>query len=523
MQSIEPEPRAASAHVARSAALVAALFALDKLLGVVRERAVANAFGASAALDAYIAAFEVPEGLNIIVTGAALTTSLIPILTAAISRNDPDDLWRLVSAVVNWALGIVCAASLIAALWARPIVMTLAPGFDPPQVALTVQLMRLVLVQTLVFGLSTLVTGVLQAHRHFLLPAISPLFYTLGRIFGATVLAPRLGIFGLAWGGLAGAACHLLVQVPWLIHRRARWTPTLRHADLRPLAALLMPRMAGMGVTYVNFVLPTVFGSLLAPGAISAYEYGWKLMQLPETVLGTAMGIVVLPTLAALASRGELDELRRVFAWALRLLLALALPAALGLLLLGRSLIAILLRGGDFDAVAAARVYHALQFFALGLVGHAALEVVARLFYARRDMWTPLWAALAGLALNAGLGWLLLPALAHGSIALSNSLGAWLQVGILLAVAQVRLRGLEGRRLALSLGRTAAATAAMGVAVLAVRAALPGPSVLVGAAAELAAGAGVYLAAAWLLGSEEIRALVRSLSRIGRWSQTLLF
>jgi len=503
------DQQTARAHVARSAALVAGLFALDKLLGVVRERAVANAFGASAVLDAYIAAFEVPEGLNIVVTGAALTTSLIPILTAAISRNDPDDLWRLVSAVVNWVLGIVCAVSLVAAVWARPIIMTLAPGFDPPQVTLTVQLMRLVLLQTLVFGLSTLITGVLQAHRHFLLPAISPLFYTLGRILGAVVLAPHLGIFGLAWGGLAGAACHLLIQVPWLIHRRARWTPALRHPDLRPLLRLLMPRMAGMGVTYVNFVLPTVLGSLLAPGAIAAYEYGWKLMQLPETVLGTAMGIVVLPTLATLASQGELDELRRVFSWALRLILALAIPAGLGLLLLGRPLIAILLQGGDFDAVAAARVYHALQFFALGLVGHAALEVVARLFYARRDMWTPLWAALAGLALNAGLGWLLLPALAHGSIALSNSLGAWLQVGILLTIAHLRLKGLEGRRLALSLGRTAVATAAMGAALLLVRAALPGLSTFVGAAVELAVGGAVYVLAASLVGSEEIRALLR--------------
>ncbi len=507
-----PRPgQQASAHVARSAALVAALFVLDKALGVVRERAVAAAFGTSAVLDAYIAAFEVPEGLNIIVTGAALTTSLIPILTAAIDRDDPDNLWRLVSAVVNWVLGVVCAVSVVAAVWARPIVLTLAPGFDPAQVTLTVQLMRLVLVQTLVFGLSTLTTGVLQAHRHFLLPAIAPLFYTLGRIMGALVLAPHLGIFGLAWGGLAGAACHLLVQVPGLVRRQARWTPTLRHPELGTLLRLMVPRMLGMGATYLNFVLPTVLGSLLAPGAISAYEYGWKLMQLPETVLGTAMGVVVLPTLATLVDRGEWGELRQVFAWALRLILALAIPAGLGLVLLGRPLIAILLQGGDFDAAAAARVYHALQFFALGLVGHAALEVVARLFYAQRDMWTPLWAAVAGLTLNAAAGWLLLPALAHGGIALSNSLGAWLQVVILLTVAHVRLKGLEGRRLALSLGRTLAATAAMGAAVLALRALLPGLSTLSGAAAELAVGAASYMLAALALRSEEILGLLRLL------------
>ena len=520
MQS-SSQPTQISAHVARSAVLVAFLLAADKLLGVVREAAVGRAFGASAVLDAYFAAFEVPEGLNTIVTGAALTTALIPLLTSVIARADREDapsqdnVWRFTSAVLNWVLIVVGVASVVAAVLARPIVVLVAPGFadDPAQVALATRLMRLVLVQTLIFSASTVVTGTLQAHRHFLLPALAPLFYTLGRIFGVLVLAPRLGIFGLAWGGLAGSVAHLLVKLPWLLQRRARWTPTLIHPELLNLLRLMAPRMLGMGVTYVSFVLPTVFGSQLPPGSISAYEYAWKLMQLPETVLGTAMGIVVLPTLARIAGQGDRAGLRRTFSWALRLILALSVPAAVGLLVLGRPLTALFLQRGAFDAAATERVYWALRFFSLGLVAHSALEVVARLFYAQRDMLTPFWAALAGLALNAILGRALLPALAHGSIALSNSLGAGLQVIFLLLVARRKMDGVDGRALAASLVRTGVASILMGAAVLGFRALLPAAGPLTTGAGGLAVGAVTYVLAALLLGSTEIRELPQLLLR----------
>lgn len=509
MTHLNNQQSTSSSHVARSAVLVGLLFAADKLLGVVREAAVSRAFGTSAVLDAYFAAFEVPEGLNTVVTGAALTTALIPLLTSVITRDDRDDLWRLISSVINWVMIVIGVASVIAAVLARPIVVRIAPGFadDPAQVALATRLMRLVLIQTLIFSASTVVTSTLQAHRHFLLPALAPLCYTLGRIFGAVVLAERCGIFGLAWGGLLGAAAHLAIKLPWLVYRRARWVLTLFHPDLPALLGLMAPRMLGMSVTYVNFVLPTTYGSQLAKGSIAAYEYAWKLMQLPETVLGTALGIVVLPTLASIAEQGNRAGLRSAFSWALRLILALSIPAAVGLLALGRPLTALFLQRGAFDAAATERVYWALRFFALGLVTHSALEVVARLFYAQRDMWTPFWAALCGLAINATLGWLLMPTLTHGGLALSNSLGAGLQVVLLLLVARRRLEGLEETRLWASLSRTAAASLLMGAAVVGFRALLPNAGLLVTGAGGLAVGAATYVLAAFLLGSGEVREL----------------
>jgi putative peptidoglycan lipid II flippase len=504
---------ASSPHVARSAVLVALLFAADKLLGLVRDVAIGRAFGASAELDAYYAAFELPDGLFTVVAGSAMATALIPILSARITRGDRQGTWRLASAVINWALLIVAGVSVVAAIFAPQIVRAVAPGFDAGRSALAAQLMRLVLLQTLVSSASGITMSVLQAHQLFLLPAAAPICYTLGRIAGALWLAPRWGIFGLAWGGLAGTVGHFLVQTPGLIRFRARWWPTLQHPDLRVLLALMGPRVLGLGATYMNFVLPTFLGSRLPAGAISAYEYGWRLMQFPETIVGTALGLAVFPTLAEQANAGDRDGLRRTASWALRLVLTLAVPAAVGMLVLGRPLTALFFQRGAFDAAATGRVTWALQFFALGLVAHSALEVVSRLFFAQRDMWTPFWAALAGVVVNAGLGWVLLPALAHGSIALSNSLGAGLQVMFLLLVARRRLGGVEGRALGASLARAGAASALMAAAVVGFRALLPDAGPLVTGMGGLVGGAVTYLLAALLLGSQEIRALLEILLR----------
>ena len=503
--------RPSSSHVARSAALVAALFAFDKVLALGRDVVISRAFGASAELDAYYAAFELPDGLFTILAGSAMATTLIPILAARIRRDEHDAAWELVSAVVNLALLIVAVVGFVAALFAPQVISAVAPGFDPEQVALGAKLMRLVLIQTLIFTVSGILVGVLRAYQHFFLPALAPVCYTLGRILGTLFLAPRWGIFGLAWGGVGGAIVYFLVLLPGLVRFGARWSPALTHPDMRALLKLIGPRMIGLGATYLNFVLPTFLGSRLSEGAISAYEYGWRLMQFPQTIVGTALGITVFPTLAALASSEDRDGLRRTASWALRLVLALAVPAGIGLLVLGRPLTVLLFQRGAFDAATTDRVFLALQFFSLGLIFHSALEVTSRLFYAQKDMWTPLWAAVAGLIVNAGLGWLLLPTLAQGSVALSNSLGVGLQVTLLLYVARRRLKGFEGSAVAASLGRTLGASALMTAAVLGLRALAPSLNPRILGVAGLALGTLVYLGSAVLLGSEEIRQLPRLL------------
>ncbi len=500
---------AADCHVARSALLVASLFAADKILALFRDVIISRAFGASPELDAYYAAFELPDGLFTIIAGSAMATTLIPVLSAVVGDEGRQAAWRLVSAVVNIALLLVVGVGSVAALFAPQVIAVVAPGFDPDQRTLAATLMRLVLIQTLLFTLSGILMGALRTYRHFLFPALAPLVYTLSRIVATLLLAPRWGIFGLAWGGIVGALLYLLVLTPALLRYGARWWPILHHPRLGTVLTLMGPRTLGLGVTYLTFVVPTFLGSRLADGAISAYEYSWRLMQFAETIIGTALGITIFPTLASLAHVGRRDDLRRQTSWALRLILALAIPAGVGLLLLGRPLTALFFQRGAFDAEATDRVAFSLRFFALGLVTHSALEVASRLFFAQRDMWTPLYAATVGFLVNLLLGWVLLPILAHGAIALSNSIGAGLQVVLLLAVSRRRLGSLQGAQLWSSLARTVAASLIMGGAILGFQAIWPDAGLLTEAVGGVVVGGGVYLLAAVLLRSDEIRELPR--------------
>ncbi len=494
-------------HVARSATLVAGFFALDKLLGVVRDAVVGRAFGTSAVLDAYYAAFELPDALFNVVAGLAMATALMPVLAAYTERDDRQGTWTLVSTIINWSLILVIGVSLCAAIFAPHVIHVVAPGFDAGRADLATRLMRLVLVQTVLSSVSGILMTTLQAHRHFLLPAAAPMAYTLGRIAGTLWLAPRWGIFGLAWGGLLGTVGHLLIQVPGLLHFGARWYPHLRHPDLGRVLRLMGPRVLGLGVTYLNFVLPTFLGSRLAPGAIASYEYGWRLMQFPETIIGTALGLTVFPTLSQRANAGDREGLRDTAAWALRLVLGLAIPAAAGLIVLGRPLTALFLQRGAFDAVATERVYRGLQAFSLGLIAHSLLEVASRLFYAQRDMWMPLWAAIAGLVANATPGTILLSRLAHVGLALGNSIGALVQVIILLSVARRRLGGVAQGGSIISIGRTVLVTGLMGAAVVGYQTLVGDAGLLLQGGGGLLVGGIVFAVATALFGSRDLREL----------------
>jgi putative peptidoglycan lipid II flippase len=188
------------------------------------------------------------------------------------------------------------------------------------------------------------------------------------------------------------------------------------------------PRVLDLGVFHMTLVATTNLASRLSPGSVSALEWGWDAMQIPETIIGTAFGLVAFPTLAALAAQGDLAGLRNTLGETLRMVIVLTVPAAFGLILLGRPILAIVYEGGQFDAAATNAVFIALQFYALGLVGHACLELAARTFFAQKDMITPLIIANGSGLVNVVLGLLLMGPLGHGGLALANSLAVTAEV-----------------------------------------------------------------------------------------------
>lgn len=496
--------------LAGSAVIVMAAFGLSKVIGLARQAIIGQAFGTGHELDAYYAAFNVPDLLFTLISGGALGTAFLPVLATYLAKDDRDEAWRLVSAVINVAFVLTFVLAALVALLAPALVRgVIAPGFAAADQMLTANLMRLILVSTLVFAVSGLVMSVLHAHQHFLLPALAPLLYDLGIIAGALFLAPHWGVYGLAAGVIAGSLLHLGVQIPGLVHYHARWFPLLdlRHPGLIRVAVLMGPRVLGLGVVKLNLLVTTNLASRLGEGAVSSLNYGWFLMQVPETVFGTAIATVVFPTLAERAARDDREGLRSTATATLRIILALTVPAAVGLIALGHPLIRIFLERGQFGRESTDAVFWALQFYAGGVVVQSALEVVARLFYAQQDTRTPLLVATGAMLANVVLDLILIGPLSYGGLALANSLAVALEVSLLLVIARRRLNGLEGWRLARTGLRSVLAAGVMAAAIAAFAGRLPDAGPLVVGLGGAALGALVYLAAVLALGSEEVRAL----------------
>ena len=219
---------AGNRQIVRAAALVMALFVVSRFLGLAREVIIGHQFGTSPDLDAYLAAFRLPDILFQLVAGGALGSAFIPTFAGLLAQERRRQAWRLASSVINLVMLILTAVSFLAGVLAQPLVRyIIAPGFTPAQQALTVDLMRLMLLTPLIFGASGVVMGILNSCQHFLLPALAPALYNLAIIGGAVGLAPSRGVEGLAVGVVAGALLHLLVQIPGLARQGGFYAPIL--------------------------------------------------------------------------------------------------------------------------------------------------------------------------------------------------------------------------------------------------------------------------------------------------------
>lgn len=483
-----------------------ALFVASRIAGLARDIAISYRFGTSAEYDAYVAAFNIPDFLFNVIAGGALTSALLPTFTSLLAHNRQGDAWRLASGIINLALVLVTAGAGIAFIFATPLAeATIARGFSPEQRSLTVNLMRVMLITPVVFGVSASVQGILNSFRHFTTPALAPIVYNLAIIFGALFLAPTFGVYGLAYGVVAGALLHLVVQLPVLFRLGAEFFATLgwRDENVRHVGALMLPRMLGLATVQINFLVNTVLASSLGEGGVSSLRYGFALMLLPEAIVAQAIATTVFPALSEFVARKDWEGLSRLFSNAFRATLFLALPASVGLIVLREPIIQLLYQRGEFDARSTDQVAWVLQFYALGLFAHAGLEIVARVFYALHDTATPVKIGLGAMVINIVLSLALIGPLQQGGLALANSLATILELAVLMYTIRRRMGRIDGTRIAKSLVRTTLASLLMGLLVYLMVVNLHLAAWLA-ALSGIVIGGAIYLAAAWLLKSEEI-------------------
>ncbi|MEA4906124.1 MAG: murein biosynthesis integral membrane protein MurJ [Anaerolineaceae bacterium] len=435
-------------RLTRISILLAVCFALDKGLAILRQVVIARQFGLSSELDAFNVANNIPDLLFALISGGALAIAFIPVLSEVLTLEGRQAAWTLFSNIANLAFLITAALAVIVAFLAVPLVhgeLGIAPGFEADQQALVVDLMRLNLVATLIFSISGLVMAGLQANQHFLLPAVAPLLYNLGQIFGALILAPEigyrilgiqlpafgLGVHGLVFGVIIGALLHIGIQVPGLLKFQFHWSPILQlhNPSVQKVLRLMGPRLVTMLCVQLIFLVRDNLASRLAEGAVTALTYGWMLQQVPETLIGTAIGTAILPTLAELFSQQDRLNYQAVIERAVRVLVALTIPIGVILALGLRPLVAFAF---GFDAAGTDLIMWVTRGFLLGLVGHCLLEVAARSFYAQQNAILPLIAAVINVVIYISLGSVLYRVLGAPGISLTDSIAFTSQAVLLL-------------------------------------------------------------------------------------------
>lgn len=418
--------------------IVAAGYMLSRVLGLARDIIISAQFGTLPEYGAYRATFGLLDLIYIVVAGGALGSAFIPVFAGLLEQRDEQGAWRLASGLLTLAsAGLLLACALIGLL-AEPIVaLTIGRGFEPAQRELTVQLLRLLLVQPVLLGLGGLAKATLETFDRFTLPAVGANLYNLG-IIGGALLAPWLGIYGLVWGVIAGALLFLLVQLPGLRAVGARYVLVRSTKDTKEhegigkkspfvflrvlrgfiratpgldrVARLLAPRLFGQAAWQINLIAIGSFASLLGTAAVAANGYALTLMLLPHGLVALSLGTVIFPQLARLHAAGDHAAFRTLMIGALRGVLFLALPAAALLAALAGPIVRVLFERGRFGADSTALTAQALVCYALGLAAFAAAEIVVRAFYALHDTRTPVIVGCAMVLLNIALGWLLLRA-----------------------------------------------------------------------------------------------------------------
>jgi putative peptidoglycan lipid II flippase len=499
-------------HLLQSSILVILFFGLGKVTGLVRIRLVAGQFGTSADFDAFTAANQLPEVFFVLIAGGSLAAAFIPVYSAYLTNEQSVEKARLANTILTLVILILGSVSAIGAMiapWLTRVV--LVPHFSPALQQLTATIMRVILMQTILFGISGVLSSILNAHQHFALPALAPLALDIGYAVGLYLFVPQMGIVGLAWGTVIGGMLHISIQLPALIKYKIGYRPKLdvRMRGVQEIIRLMGPRIVTLGAIQLADLFIVRIASGLPSGSTSGYFYGYALMQLPETLLGTAIALVVFPTMAELYNAGDREGMKNTAVNALSIIWTLTIPAAALLVLLGQPAIVFFLQGAAFDAASTRLVYSVLLVFSVRVVSEATVEIVARLFYAQHDTKTPMVVYIGWLLLNISIAYWFVQGFGLGVVGLAaaSTIAFTVMAVLLFWLNRHRLGGLHERRLGITAVRAMMGTAVMSIIILLIGNVVVSPLLFL-----VIAGLGgtfIYAIMNYLLGGREIQTVWR--------------
>lgn len=432
----------------KSASIVSLLTLASRITGLVRELLIAAAFGASATTDAFQVAFRIPNLLRRLFAEGAFSQAFVPILAESRARQGDEATHRLIDAVGSvlfWVLVLVSVLGVIGApvlVWLMASGLKESGGFDA-----AVQMTRWMFPYIACMSLVALSAGVLNTWGHFAVPAATPVLLNLAMIVAALLLAPWFRqqgwdpVLALAVGVMLGGVLQLAIQFPALARRgvlpriattRAALSAAWHHEGVRRVLRQMGPAVLGVSVAQLSLLINTQIASHLGAGAVSWLTYADRLMEFPTALLGVALGVVLLPQLSKAQASGDVARFSGLLDWGLRLVVLLALPAAVGLLLFATPLVAVLYHYGRFTDADVQQTVLALMGYGVGLMGLIGVKILAPGFYATQDIRTPVRIGIGVLMLTQLLNLVFVPWLSQAGLALSIGLASLVNSGLLL-------------------------------------------------------------------------------------------
>lgn len=437
--------------ITTAAAIIAAAGLISRLLGVVRDRVLAGAFGAGDVLDAYYAAFQVPDFIfNLLILGA-LSAGFIPIFVSLMRNEDSKrysenaEAWKFTNNVMNIFGGALIVMGAVFFVVAPYLLEKILPGFGPEKLAMTVEFARIMFLSPFFLGLSAIVGGALQSFRRFLFFSLAPAMYNLGIIFGALVLVDYFGPIGLAYGVVIGALLHLLVQLPELLMLGWRYDLEANRRDINffRMIQLTGPRILTMATNQINLLFIAGLASTLAAGSFAIFNFANNLQSLPLGLFGISFAMAAFPALSAAFTKGDKKEFESIFVSTFNKIVFFILPFSALMILLSGPIVSVVLGTGKFGNLDIENTRSALTYFSFSLFAQALSPLIARAFFARRDTMAPFIISILSVAVNVFASLYFIEHFFLKGLVMGFSLSAVFNFALLLGVLKYKQRDLK--------------------------------------------------------------------------------
>lgn len=434
--------------VAAAAFIISLAGVASRILGLFRDRILAGHFGAADTLDAYYAAFRIPDLMyNLMIVGA-LSAAFIPVFTELVSKDKEEDAWKLSSGILSLQIVFTGFLSVVLIILAPWLMKLITPGFHDGKMELTVTLTRIMFLSPFLLGISGILGGALVSLKKFLIYSLAPIFYNVGIIIGALFFVKTMGPAGLAWGVVLGAVLHLLVQYPAVKFSGFKFEPMFFSAwkdpGVRKVLRLMLPRTMTIAVSQINFTIITIFASTLTAGSLAVFNFANNIQSAPLGLFGISFAIAVFPTLSAHAARDEKEQFAIAFSRTFRQVLFFVIPLSVFLYVFRAQTVRVLLGSGEFNWDDTIMTFTVLGLLTMSLFAQSLLPLLTRAFYALQNTKTPLAIAIVSEAVNLILVVLLIKSYGVYGLAIAFSISSILNMALLMIFLKNRLPDIKG-------------------------------------------------------------------------------